>query len=198
MGSTAEVIGRRPVALLAIYVFNRARNMNKIIYMLLAVFSLQAQNHPFPQYMNFTYEGTVLFPTNTTKSAMATKIQTLWNQWKTKYLVTVPYAPQLMYVNYNEDESSYPPNAVAVSEGQGYGMILAAIMAQTGDQAIFDSLFRFCLEFPSSITTSLIGWQQVDEDGIIDYEPNGGDDSATDGDMDVCYALLLADKQWGS
>jgi endo-1,4-beta-D-glucanase Y len=194
----AEIIGRKPVALLAIYVFNKARNMNKIIYMLLVVFGLQAQNYPFPQYVNITYSAGVILPNNVTQSAMATKIQTLWSEWKTKYLVTVSYAPQLMYVYYNEDESSYPPNAVAVSEGQGYGMILAAMMAQAGDQTIFDSLFRFCLEFPSSITPSLIGWQQVDEDGTIDYEPNGGDDSATDGDLDVCYALLLADKQWGS
>ena len=50
----AEIIGRKPVVLLAIYVFNKARNMNKIIYMLLVVFGLQAQNYPFPQYMNIT------------------------------------------------------------------------------------------------------------------------------------------------
>ena len=37
-----------------------------------------------------------------------------------------------------------------------------------------------------------MGWQQVMENGMIVPGPEGGDDSATDGDFDVCYALLLA------
>jgi endo-1,4-beta-D-glucanase Y len=161
--------------------------------------SLQAQNFPFPVSTNNSYvypTPGVIKPSNVTQSVMNSTIQTFYNQWKQQYLATVPYAPDQMYVFYNEDGESDPENAVAVSEGQGYGMILSAYM---GDQANFDSLFRFCLAFPSSITPSfLVGWQQVDEDGTIDYFPDGGDHSATDGDMDVAYALLLADKQWGS
>ncbi len=177
--------------------------MNKLVCLIFPIITactgLQAENYPFPVSTNNSYvypTAGVIKPDNVTQSVMNSTIQTFYNEWKEKYLATVPYAPDQMYVFYNEDGESDPENAVAVSEGQGYGMILSAYM---GDQENFDSLFRFCLAFPSSITPNfLIGWQQVDEDGIIDYFPDGGDHSATDGDMDVAYALLLADKQWGS
>ncbi|HEV7736451.1 MAG TPA: glycosyl hydrolase family 8 [Chlamydiales bacterium] len=174
-----------------------------IIFPLLIAFTgveAAGPNYPFPTYATTTYYPGVIMPSNVSKAAMATKIQTLYTFWKQEYLRTMPDAPDQMYVFYNEDGESEPKNAVAVSEGQGYGMILSAYMAgyDAEAQTIFDNLFRFCRAFESVITPSLIGWQQVEEDGVIDYNPDGGDDSATDGDMDVAYALLLANKQWGS
>lgn len=178
--------------------------MNKIasfIFLLLIVFpGLQAAtpNYPFP--VHNIYYGGVIKPTNVTQSAMDAKIQTLYDQWKEEYLTTVPGAPDQAYVNYNQDGTSYPPNAVSVSEGQGYGMLLAVFMAGYDPEAqtIFDNLFRFFRAFPSVITPTLMGWQQVEEYGEIVPNPEGGDDSATDGDLDIAFALLLADKQWGS
>src|SRR6266545_3085621 len=41
----------------------------------------------------------------------------------------------------------------------------------------------------------LMAWKQVE--GCTDLVP-GGTHSATDGDVDIAYALLLADRQWGS
>jgi endo-1,4-beta-D-glucanase Y len=43
-----------------------------------------------------------------------------------------------------------------------------------------------------------MAWQQVRQNGKIIDNPDGGNDSATDGDMDIAYALLLAHRQWGS
>ena len=41
-----------------------------------------------------------------------------------------------------------------------------------------------------------MAWQQaIINDEIVDVN---GVDSALDGDMDIAYSLLLADKQWGS
>lgn len=177
--------------------------MNKIAYFLfslLIVFSnLQAiPNYPFPTH-NTYYTG-VIKPNNVTQAQMDQKIQTLYNEWKQAYLRTVPDVPNQAYVFYNEDKTSEPENAVSVSEGHGYGMMLAVYMAGYDPQAqtIFDNLFRFYQAFPSVITPSLMGWQQVEEDGRIIYNPDGGNDSATDGDLDIAFALLLADKQWGS
>jgi len=177
--------------------------MNKIasfFFFIIAGLQATSPNYPFPTYATNTYYTGVILPSNVTQSAMATKIGTLYTQWKQEYLKTVPDAPNQTYVYYNEDHTSYPANAVSVSEGQGYGMMLAAYMAGYDSQAqtIFDSLYRFCLAFPSVNYDSLVGWQQVEEDGQIVYYPFGGFNSATDGDMDVAYALLLADKQWGS
>lgn len=177
--------------------------MNKIAYFLfplLVIFSgLQAvPNYPFPAH-NTYYTG-VIKPKNVTQTQMDQQIQTLYDEWKQKFLRTVPDAPEQTYVFYNEDGESTPKNAVSVSEGQGYGMMLAVYMAGYDPQAqtIFDSLFRFYQAFPSIITPSLMGWQQVEVDGRIISNPKGGNDSATDGDLDIAFALLLADKQWGS
>jgi len=176
--------------------------MKKILSLLIACISLHAAtpNYPFPTYSTNTYYSGVIFPSNVSKPAMATKIQTLYTQWKEDYLRSVPGAPDLVYVFYNEDEESEPSNAVSVSEGQGYGMMLAAYMAgyDPDAQTIFDSLFRYSLAFYSLATPSLFGWQQVEEEGEIVDSPLGGTNSATDGDLDIAYALLLADKQWGS
>jgi endo-1,4-beta-D-glucanase Y len=177
--------------------------MNKIAYflfpLLIVFLSLQATtNYPFPTHN--TYYAGVIKPSNVTQTQMDQKIQTLYNEWKQEYLRTVPDAPDQAYVFYNEDQTSEPENAVSVSEGQGYGMLLAVYMAgyDAEAQLIFDNLFRFYEAFPSVFTPALMGWQQVEEDGKIVYNPEGGDDSATDGDLDIAFALLLADKQWGS
>ena len=177
--------------------------MNKIasfLFPVLIIFSgLQAApNYPFPTHN--TYYAGVILPNNVSQSDMDEAVETFWDEWKVEYLRTVPGAPNLAYVFYNEDKTSYPENAVSVSEGHGYGMMLAAYMAGYDPQAqtIFDNLFRYYQAFPSVITPSLMGWQQVEEDGEIIPNPEGGDDSATDGDLDIAFALLLADKQWGS
>lgn len=155
-------------------------------------------NYPFP--VHNTYYPTVIKPTNVTQQQMDQKIQTLYDQWKQTFLASPPNIPDQNYIYYNLDGTSYPPNAVSVSEGQGYGMLITVFMAgyDPDAQTIFDNLFRYYQAFPSVFTASLMGWQQVLEDGRIIPNPEGGDDSATDGDLDIAFALLLADLQWGS
>lgn len=67
----------------------------------------------------------------------------------------------------------------------------------------FDGLYRFYKAHPSVNNPALMAWQRIKTGAgdIIDTPPSNSDDgsrSATDGDMDIAYALLLADKQWGS
>lgn len=167
------------------------------IYSLLFSLHATTPHYPFPAHN--TYTPGVIKPTNVTQQQMDQVVQTLYDQWKQTYLATSPHAPDQMYVYY-KDATSDPKNAVCVSEGQGYGMIIAAFMAgyEPNAQIIFDNLFRYYQAFPSVITAPLMGWQQVLEEGEIIPNPDGGDDSATDGDLDIAFALLLADKQWGS
>ncbi|MGV9599985.1 glycosyl hydrolase family 8 [Streptosporangium sandarakinum] len=82
-----------------------------------------------------------------------------------------------------------------VAEAQGYGMVVTATMAGADPDAkkIFDGLLRYVLAHPSSITPGLLAAEQDASCKSV----NGGD-SATDGDLDVAYGLLLADRQWGS
>jgi hypothetical protein len=70
---------------------------------------------------------------------------------------------------------------VTTSEAMGYGMMIAAAM---GDKATFDSFYGYVT---SKINggTGLMGWK------------DGDSGSASDGDIDIAYALLMAGAQWG-
>ncbi|MFJ3902948.1 glycosyl hydrolase family 8 [Streptomyces sp. NPDC090025] len=82
-----------------------------------------------------------------------------------------------------------------VAEAQGYGMVIAATMAGADPDAkkIFDGLTKWMIDHPSSINPDLLAAEQDTACKSVN-----GSDGATDGDMDVAYGLLLADKQWGS
>lgn len=82
-----------------------------------------------------------------------------------------------------------------VAEAQGYGMVIVATMAGADPDAkrIFDGFVKWKIDHPSVIDPDLMASEQNDQCVSV----NGGD-AATDGDMDVAYALLLADRQWGS
>ena len=121
----------------------------------------------------------------------------LYQEWKTKYLKVNPYDSTQYYVWYS-DGDWYKEHEVSVSESHGHGMILTALMAGKDAQAqqCFDGLYRFYKAHPSMYTSGLMAWQQADNGkALVNIN---GPDSATDGDMDIAYALLLADKQWGS
>ncbi|MBI0300310.1 beta-glucanase [Streptomyces sp. PRKS01-29] len=81
-----------------------------------------------------------------------------------------------------------------VAEAQGYGLVITALMAGADPDAhdLFDGILRHVLAHPSAHHPDLHAAQQ-DTDG----RDVGGRDSATDGDLDIAYGLLLADRQWG-
>ncbi|MFS0781133.1 glycosyl hydrolase family 8 [Bacillus sp. 1P06AnD] len=158
-----------------------------------------AANKPFPQHTKY-FAGTIK-PNHVTQSKMDQEVKRLYGEWKNRYLKKDPNKPDRYYVYYNLENYSEPANAVSSSEGHGYGMLTTALMAGYDSDAktYFDGLYRFYKDHPSSIDPSLMAWQQVkNSSGNIITNPDGGDDAATDGDMDIAYALLLADKQWGS
>lgn len=82
-----------------------------------------------------------------------------------------------------------------VAEAQGYGMVVTATMAGADPAAktIFDGLVKYMLAHPSVHNADLLAAEQNTSCVSVN-----GSDSATDGDMDVAYGLLLADRQWGS
>ncbi|BEL05292.1 glycosyl hydrolase family 8 [Actinoplanes sichuanensis] len=88
-------------------------------------------------------------------------------------------------------DAAYP----AIAEAQGYGLVIAASMASLDADArrLFDGILGFVLAHPSSNDADLMA-AELDARCV---ERDGGD-SATDGDLDIAYALLLADRTWGS
>lgn len=133
-----------------------------------------------------------------------------YNQWKEKYLTQDSYVKDEVhyYVYYSEEKYTGGNYSVpvTVSEAHGYGMLITASMAEYDNdaKAYFDGMYRYFKAHPSSIGNNLMSWQQCDNgtaliDGANDGSMTGGFcDSATDGDMDIAYSLLLADSIWGS
>jgi endoglucanase len=85
-----------------------------------------------------------------------------------------------------------------VSEGMGYGMLLAVLMAGHDKDAktLFDSLFKVVRAHPAynlNPNSSLMEWRLRP-----DCSSAGGGWNAMDGDLDIAMALLMADRQWGS
>lgn len=141
---------------------------------------------------------------------ITTETQTFYQQWKTKYLKQDTYVQDetQYYVWYSEETYAGDDRSVAVnvSEAHGYGMLIFASMAAYDTQAksCFDGMYRYYKAHPSDIGSHLMSWQQCDNgtaliDGAEEGSMTGGYcDSATDGDMDIAYALLMADAVWGS
>jgi endo-1,4-beta-D-glucanase Y len=142
---------------------------------------------PFPQHV--VYTAGVIKPTNVSQSAMDAKVTSTYATWKSKYVKTL--GGQGSWVDCGKACGN--TDNIAVSEGHGYGMVIAAYMA---DQALFDSLYQYYRAHLSINGPNLMAWEQTLKNGKM--VNTGGADSATDGDLDIGYGLLLADQQWGS
>jgi endoglucanase len=143
---------------------------------------------PFPQHK--VYAPTTLRPNHVSQADQDNDVRAFYDYWKGQYLKTAGTTPggdPLYRVSFGSTDPT-----VTVSEGQGYGMVIVAVMAGYDPQAqlYFDGLWRFARANPSGIDPRLMTWHVP-----ID---NFGNDTAFDGDADIAYALLLADKQWGS
>jgi endoglucanase len=96
-------------------------------------------------------------------------------------------------------------DTLTVSEGHGYGMLIFAWMAgyDVNAKKYFDGMVRYWQDHQASSGAGLMAWNQV-RVGCKNAVKNpagesvNGSGTATDGDLDIAYALLLADKQWGS
>ena len=154
----------------------------------------RSPSRPFPQHTHYA-PGTIL-PGHVSRERLDDATLAFFQSWKAKYLVA-SRTPGQFYVRVDEEEEGKEPKKISVSEGHGYGMLIVAFMAGAEPRAreFFDGLWRFARAHPSRINPRLMAWMQVAGEGNA---PDGGDDSATDGDLDIAHALLLADAQWGS
>ena len=146
---------------------------------------------PFPQHTKYA-AGSVK-PSHVTQAQLDEATLEFYRKWKAKYLVP-SLVPGQFYVRVDEEEKEKGPKKIAVSEGQGYGMLIAAFMAGADPQAheIFEGLWRYACAHPSAHNPRLMAWKQVEGERTLPDDL----DSATDGDIDIAEALLLADAQW--
>ncbi|MBN1980585.1 MAG: hypothetical protein JW795_03580 [Chitinivibrionales bacterium] len=85
---------------------------------------------------------------------------------------------------------------ISNSEATGYGMIIFALMGGHDKKAqlYFNGLLDLYLSHKSSLKNNTMSWI-IPEKCIDSLEKST---SATDGDLDIAYGLILAYKQWGS
>lgn len=142
---------------------------------------------PFPQHVN--YSSGVIRPNHVSHRQLDDSVRSFYNRWKERYINEDAGEGQY----YIWVEGSVGSNQ-CVSEGQGYGMVIVALMAgyDTAAQKIYNGLYKYYKLHPSKNSPYLMAWAQTKT--FKDYEVS----SATDGDMDIAYSLLLANAQWGS
>ena len=144
--------------------------------------------HAFPTHV--TYQVGVL--PSASQSARDAAVEKEYDSWKSNYLVH-GCASNEYYVSTKGDGDAR--NNGPVSEGQGYGMNIVPLMAgyDTDAQTEFNGLWQLVKDHEDQY--GMMQWQL---DGkTCDYYSGGTPDGATDGDLDIGYGLILADKQWG-
>ncbi len=150
----------------------------------------QLANFPFPKHVKY-FMGTIR-PNHITQEKIDQQVVDFYKVWKKQYIHTTKDTSQA-YVFFDEEGSKFQ----SVSEGQGYGMMIEVLMAGADPEAkkTFDQLFGYVLAHPSNPATTLMAWSQLRDNKGKNIKEST---SATDGDMDIAYALLLADAQWAS
>lgn len=145
----------------------------------------QAPKKPFPQHA--TYAKGSIKPNDIPQDRLDKLTSGFYEQWKKRYIK--PGCHPGEYFVWFERKG----DKQCVSEGQGYGMIITALMAGADKSAkeTYDGLYHYYKNHPAN-HSYLMAWAQVQNCRDLDKS------TATDGDMDIAYSLLLADKQWGS
>lgn len=126
---------------------------------------------PFPQDVNYPYG----FRPTTLLSQIA---QITYDSWK-NLLLTDCNGGYRIKVTENPNETKV--------EAIGFGMLLTSYY---GEKDKFDGIYAFYKSKRTANANNMMAWN-VTCDGIID--PG----SATDGDIDVAFSLIVAYNQWG-
>ena len=107
-------------------------------------------------------------------------VQTAYSAWKNAYLTEegAPEGALRVRRPRNNDDT--------VSEGIAYGMLITAMME---DKEEFDQLYVYYNSFLDP--NGLMNWQVTSNQLVV------GHNAATDADVDIAYALLLAHRNFG-
>src|SRR5437764_7177885 len=144
--------------------------------------------HPFPSHVTYKV-GVKPSASQATRDAAVEK---QYNSWKSTYLVH-GCASNEYYVSTKGDGDA--PNNGTVSEAQGYGMNIVPLMAgyDANAKVEFDGLWQLVKDHRDG--QGMMQWKL--DGNTCKYADSGTPDGATDGDLDIGYGLILADKQWG-
>ncbi len=144
--------------------------MAYLVLLLFGAGSVVGQTIPYGTNNSYTYG---LMPANTGADANATS---WFNYWQTNFTKDCGSSKTLAINDYSSNN--------AFSEGQGYGMLLAAYK---GDKTLFDALWKGYKDNRNG--NGVMNW-------TVNCAGNVAANGATDGDLDAAMALLVANYQW--
>jgi endo-1,4-beta-D-glucanase Y len=136
----------------------------------------------FPYNATYPYGLSSVAPDQAAANSM---LQTEWTNWKNAR-ITTSGAGGFQRVQRDGSTSND-----TVSEGLGYGMILAVYF---GEQTLFDNLYSYVKLHLNA--NGLMGWH-IDANGNF-TTTDGGSGAATDADEDIAFALIAAAKKWST
>lgn len=148
------------------------------------------------------YSDGTIKPSHVTQQVLDRQLFQFYSAWKAVY-VAWGCGEGRAFINVGADGAPVwggtARQTITVSEAHGYGMLATVMLADADPEAktLFDGMLRYFLDHPAQSGPGLMAWNQVEGCGNAGEEA-GGDNSATDGDLDIGYALLLADHKWGS
>jgi len=143
---------------------------------------------PFPHASQYSK---CIKPNHIGQDALNKDVANYYKEWKRRYLRATDM-PGGFFVEGRTTNNKV--EAKGSSESHGFGMLITVLMAGLDDSAkiYFDGMYKFFDTHRSVLNNELMGWT------IAEDERDSSFDCATDGDLDIAYALLMADKQWGS
>lgn len=168
----------------------------KALFIALAFFSASMpagaepapDQHPFPHNHHYAHG---IRPSQFDQETMNADLETMWQAWRKAYLTAEGAGPGELRV------SKDGANGETISEGTGYGLLISVYMANPNNtgKADFDALYRYYLRHEKvmkGVRYGLMAWRVSSDNRISDNWV------APDGDIDAAFALLVADRKWGS
>lgn len=164
--------------------------MKKIVQAVVASAALAAGLLSVPRTANAA--GTPYVPgtlrPSVSQAVQDQALQKYYDFWKKNFLTTKCGSGTYAVLSKDADHAF-------VAEGEGYGLTISAMMADKDPQArsIVDGILKFVKAHPSVNNKDLHAAEQNSSCKSVN-----GSDSATDGDLEIAYGLLVADTKWGS
>ncbi len=155
-----------------------------------------------PQVISEPTEQTSVIKPSYEQAELDIQLTDFYEQWKAVYL-RQGCGDGRYFVDAAGDgkniEGGTADSTLSISEGHGYGMLITVMMADfdPNAQKTFNGMVRFFHDHPANSNPGLMAWNQL-RNCQNAGDDVGGNNSATDGDLDIAYALLLADSKWGS
>jgi hypothetical protein len=146
----------------------------------------------FPQHVHTTFPNA--HPDHISQDAQDDAVRLAYQEWKAAFVLP-DSEPGRSFLRMGVEKRWLRYRILVTAEGQAFAMLCSVLMAgaDPSAQETFDRLYAYCKAHPSQRSKQLMSWQVTAE-----TFPSQALGSSSQADMLIAYALLMADRQWGS